>query len=103
MVNTKLLKIFLNLTQTIHFDIQCTGFNASGDLFDFKSLCHAFSTGDVKMIERLLSKMVKLKTNLKQNDERILFECACIGRCTEFVEFLSTIIQLERHQIAFVK
>ena len=52
----EIAKNISEFTQTIHFDIQCTELNASSDLFDFKSLCHAFSTGDVKMIERILSK-----------------------------------------------
>ncbi|KAK8838217.1 hypothetical protein M9Y10_035637 [Tritrichomonas musculus] len=51
------------------------------------------------MAERILSKMFILKTNQKPSHEKKLIECACAGRCTEFVELLSTIIQCEKHHI----
>ena len=95
----EIAKNISEFSQTIPFEIQCTGLNASSNNLDLKSLCKAFSSDDVKMAKRILSKMFKLKTNLKPSHEKMLIECACAGRCTEFVELLSTIIQLGKHHI----
>ena len=85
-------------TQTISF------INNNGDMktireLNFDSLCYAFTAGDISNAEKIITKFKEQNKKLDPKSEQKLIKCACKGRCSEFLEILSHLINLDSYSI----